>query len=136
MTDNTTRVYTTESITEGLKENRRAYARFPEALRRPAVEMLRAELKTVADQIRAEIVKDPIHWVAPYHFGWGMTIRNLMRTKGFGEDYWPVDNLDDIYAACVEEAIMGKPTDVDAPVTPTRGNDDILKELGLDGLQD
>ena len=72
----------------------------------PAVDWLRGYLDfTVVDQIRTAIAADPEHWVAPYHFFWGMAIRNALRQAGFGEDYWPIWNLDDIYVPLVERAV-------------------------------
>jgi hypothetical protein len=34
-----------------------------------------------------------------------MSVRNLLREKGFNEKYFGVHNLDDIYVALVEEAL-------------------------------
>lgn len=41
------------------------------------------------------------------HFGWGMGARNWLRSAGYGEKYWPVDNLDDYYVSIVEYAVNG-----------------------------
>jgi hypothetical protein len=85
--------------------HQRIYAQYADR-KAPAVEMLRNELAdSVKDEIRAAIAADPSHWAAPYHFFWGMGIRNLLREKGFGEDYWPIWNLDDIYVMLVEDAV-------------------------------
>src|SRR5690242_12942969 len=32
------------------------------------------------------------------HHGWGTAVRNLLRSKGYGEEYFDVWNLDDYYA--------------------------------------
>jgi hypothetical protein len=36
---------------------------------------------------------------------WGMSVRNLLRQKGFSEEHFGIDNLDDIYISLVEEAL-------------------------------
>lgn len=74
-------------------------------IKAPALEMLRKELAPVTDQIRAAFTAAPNDWYVSYHFGWGMAVRNLLREKGFGEEYFRVHNLDDIYVALVEEAL-------------------------------
>ena len=73
-------------------------------LKAPALEMLRQELASVKDQIRAAYTAAPTDWYVAYHFGWGIAVRNLLREKGFGEDYFKIHNLDDIYVPLVEEA--------------------------------
>lgn len=84
----------------------RIYAQYSDEKKAPAVYMLRKELsKDVQQQIREAVAADPENWCAPYHFFWGMAIRNLLRDKGFGEDYWPIWNLDDIYVSLVEDAV-------------------------------
>lgn len=70
-----------------------------------AVAMLRVELETVKDDIRAKIAENPQTWWAPYHFGWGMAVRNLLRRKGFGEKELGVGNIDDYYVSLVEAAL-------------------------------
>jgi hypothetical protein len=67
--------------------------------------MLRTELASVKDQVRAACAADPEGWYTEFHFGWGMAVRNLLREKNFGEDYFHVHNLDDIYVALIEEAL-------------------------------
>ena len=42
-----------------------------------------------------------------FHFTWGMAVRNLLRSGGFGEKELEVDNLDDYYVAIIEMAVMG-----------------------------
>lgn len=42
-----------------------------------------------------------------FHFmGGGMALRNFLRSKGFGDDYFGV-NLDYVYAGLLEEAVLG-----------------------------
>lgn len=94
---------------ESLRQfHQRIYDLYPAERKAPAVQMLRNALpaETLADVAKA-IDSDPENWCSPYHFGWGMAIRNLLREKGYGEDYWPIWNLDDLYAMLVEEAVRG-----------------------------
>jgi hypothetical protein len=61
-----------------------------------------------AREIQSEIVKARLggaNWVLPYHFNWGMEIRNLLRRGRYGEDEFAIENLDNIYAELVEEAV-------------------------------
>lgn len=72
-----------------------------------AVAFLREDLKDVADDVRKAIAKDPQDhwWIAPYHFGWGMAVRNRLRKHNFGEEPFGVANLDNIYVELIEEAM-------------------------------
>jgi hypothetical protein len=74
-------------------------------IKAPALEMLRTELNSVIPEIRAAHAAAPKDWYVQYHFHWGMAVRNLLREKGFGEEYFRIHNLDDIYVALVEEAL-------------------------------
>ena len=73
----------------------------------PAVTYLRESviLPSDVDTIHAAIVANPEAWWAPYHFYAGMAIRNRLRNGGFGEEYWPIWNLDDIWVPLVELAV-------------------------------
>jgi hypothetical protein len=81
------------------------YAGFSAELKSPALEMLRIELKPAYSDILAAYRANPERWYVGSHFYWGMAVRNLLREKGFGEEYFGVHNLDDIYIALVEEAL-------------------------------
>lgn len=71
-----------------------------------AVEFLKKELEPIAADIRMKIRNPgPYGWIAPYHFGWGMAIRNLLRQNGYGEKELHVENLDNVYVELIEEAI-------------------------------
>ncbi len=86
--------------------HQRIISGFPEEKIAPAVEYLRRSIHSAAaKQVREAIADSPEHWVAPYHFGWGMAIRNDLRRAGYGEEYWPIWNLDDIYVPLVERAV-------------------------------
>lgn len=76
-----------------------------DGLKAPALAMLKVELSTDVARIKDAFKKFPKEWWIQYHFGWGMAIRNLLRRKGFGEDYFKIDNLDDYYVELVEEAL-------------------------------
>ena len=81
------------------------YAALPAELKAPALAFLRTTLTPAQDQIRVAMQSDPATWWAKYHFGWGMATRNALRRAGFGEEYFGVHNLDDIYIELVEEAL-------------------------------
>lgn len=84
----------------------RCLSKYPDSLIQPAVDTLRDELpEETKAQIRAAINEDPDEWFVPYHLWWGMAVRNFLREKGFGEEYWPICNLDDIYVPLVERAV-------------------------------
>lgn len=83
----------------------RGYAELPDDKKRPAIEMLKVELEQPMAEIRAAIACNPRGWVGPYHLGWGMSVRNLLRENGFGEEWFGIDNLDCIYTLLIEEAV-------------------------------
>jgi hypothetical protein len=73
----------------------------------PAVRFLRKELPTdVQVQIRGKIEANDGEWPWAYHQVWGMSIRNLLRTNGFGEREFGIANLDNVYVELVEQAVM------------------------------
>lgn len=69
-----------------------------------AVKMLQEELKAVLPEVAEIIKKNRLGWAVGYHFGWGMTVRNLLRGKEFGEKYFEIENLDDYYIPLIEMA--------------------------------
>jgi len=81
------------------------YRAIPEAKRHQAIGFLFGKL-TDQDRIREAIKADPKEWWACYHFFWGMSVRNLLRQHGMGEDFFGVANLDDIYIELVEDAMQ------------------------------
>lgn len=87
------------------------YATLSPEIKAPALAMLAHELSGLDGRsIRDMYEENPTGWMVPYHFSAGMSIRNLLRDRGFGEDYFNVDNLDDIYVALIEEALKLHPT--------------------------
>lgn len=77
-------------------------------LRQPAVEMLKQELGSeFADWYEKRRSAHGDDWYLPdlWHFRGGMHVRNLLREKGFGEKYFGVSNIDDVYISLVEEAM-------------------------------
>ena len=58
----------------------------------------------VQAQIR-EAIQGP-DWPAAYHLGYGMHVRNALRTAGFGERQFEIRNMDNIYVELVEQAVM------------------------------
>jgi hypothetical protein len=81
------------------------YEEIPYELKIPVLAMLAQELRFSVADIRREYKADPENWSSAYHFWWGMAVRNLLREKGYGEAYFKVHNLDDIYISLVEEAL-------------------------------
>lgn len=81
------------------------YAALSPELKAPALEMLAIELAPTREEIVNAYKADPEGWHIPYHFWWGMNVRNLLRQKGFGEEHFGIHNLDDIYIALVSEAL-------------------------------
>ena len=81
------------------------YSSLTPELKAPALEMLAVELAPALEEILPMYKADPKDWASPHHFFWGMEVRNLLRDKGFGEAYFDVPNLDDIYVPLVEEAL-------------------------------
>lgn len=88
----------------GLPECRKAYEAIPASKREPAIAYLRKHLAE-KEKIRRLIKKDSVNWCIPYHLTWGMTVRNKLRGAGFGEEYFNIGNLDDIYVELVEDAV-------------------------------
>lgn len=81
----------------------RKSAKWPEA-----VEFLKVELPEYDKALIRRAIESPpdeFGWVAPYHFVWGMSIRNRLRDAGFGEDAFGIQNLDNVYAEIVEAAV-------------------------------
>lgn len=72
----------------------------------PAVLYLRSKMAPEdVETLREMIRRDPWNWCVEHHFNMGMHTRNLLRHGGFGEDYWPIWNLDDIYVPLLERAV-------------------------------
>ena len=90
----------------GLPENKLVYDFLPIS-KKEVVKKFLFELISEKDKrkICKEYKKDPVGWFAPYHFHWGMMIRNELRKNGFGEEYFFIKNLDDIYVELIEDAI-------------------------------
>lgn len=86
-------------------ECERMYSEIPDDIRIPAMLCLRKDLNPVLSEIKNAYRMNPKEWWVGYHFGWGMAVRNLLREKGFGEEYFEIHNLDDIYVLLVEEAL-------------------------------
>jgi hypothetical protein len=75
-------------------------------VKKKAIAYLKSKLtEQTKHQLRGAIADDPEEWFAPYHFQWGMAMRNLLRSAGFGEEQLKVSNLDDVYVELIEDAI-------------------------------
>lgn len=87
-----------------------SYQELSSTIKAPALKMLSKELAPEREQIEKAFITDQNGWWVPYHFYWGMSVRNTLRTKGFDEEYFKIDNLDDFYVPLVEEALGLKHT--------------------------
>lgn len=95
-----------EGVCHTESECQQMYSEIPQDKRDAAIDAFRKSHFTAAfPDIRKAIADDPEHWNAPYHFLWGMSVRNFFRQHGFGEDYFAVDNLDCCYKYFVEDAV-------------------------------
>ena len=82
------------------------YSEIPQERKDEAVKAFReSDYAPSFPEIRTAIANDPEGWNIPYHSFWGMGVRNFFRGKGFGEDYFGIDNLDCIYVQLVEDAV-------------------------------
>ena len=82
------------------------YSEIPQEKKDAAIKAFReSDYAPQFPEIREKIAEDPEHWNAESHFLWGMNVRNFFRRKGFGEDYFEVCNLDDIYQQLVADAV-------------------------------
>jgi len=58
----------------------------------------------VKEQVKEEWKRDPNHWATPYHFSYGMFIRNQLRNNVCRDEELPTGNFDDYYVRFVELA--------------------------------
>ena len=59
-------------------------------------------------EVVTEMIKENNQeWWLGLHFGWGMTMRNLLRENGYGEKDLGIGNLDDYYVGWIEQACLG-----------------------------
>lgn len=82
------------------------YKEIPSVFLNDCVNFLKSEL---SDETKTSIVElyneKGSNWIDGHHFGWGMSIRNLLRENGFADDMLPDKNWDDYYIQVVECAI-------------------------------
>jgi len=97
-----------------MKEKEEGFAEFHDRMLREcptwivdkAVEFLKRNIPSeVKEQIKEEYKIDPVHWCSPYHFSWGMFIRNKLRDNVCTDDKLPSGNFDDYYVRFVELAL-------------------------------
>ena len=92
----------------GLQECKKIYDKLDPQLKEKAVNFLNKTFSEFEkNTFREWIKKDPEDWFAKsrWHFEEGMKIRNLLRENRFGEKYFCIQNLDDIYVELIEDAI-------------------------------
>jgi hypothetical protein len=74
-----------------------------------AIELLKKEIDAkTQDEIRESIKDNPLYWFAPYHFGWGMAIRNLLRDKVCLDNKLPSGTWDDYYVQIIEIVVHAR----------------------------
>jgi hypothetical protein len=81
-----------------------AYRAIPEEAKTPALAALKDALTPVEADIRLAHQARPSDWWKG-HTLMGIALRNLLRSKGFGEEYFGVHNLDDIYVYLIQDAL-------------------------------
>ena len=77
--------------------------------RQMAVEFLRGYFACSPEAvlgIQKAAAADPEGWWIVQHFSWGMSVRNLLRSNGYGESDLGIENLDDHYVGLIEEALL------------------------------
>lgn len=85
------------------------FAELPQDIKDKAIEILKSNINNIGkNQIRMAIKADRINWGSPYHFSWGMGIRNLLRNNICLDDKLPSGNWDDYYIRLVEKAVEGE----------------------------
>jgi hypothetical protein len=86
--------------------SRKFYDALPAEKKLPAIILLSKKLNDVNRAYMKKLkAASPDDWYVGQHFGGGMFVRNYLRRNGFGEAYWPIWNLDDIYVFLLEDAI-------------------------------
>lgn len=76
----------------------------PEIIRQ-AVEVLRQEIPSdVMMEIHTQRKEHGPDWYLPYHFYWGMHVRNTLRDHGLIDKYLPDNNWDDYTCGVIEVA--------------------------------
>jgi hypothetical protein len=64
--------------------------------------------RPLIDVVTEMIKNNPEEWWLGHHFGWGMSMRNLLREHGYGERELGLNStLDDYYIAWIEQACLG-----------------------------
>jgi hypothetical protein len=82
------------------------YEEIPKDFLAQCVEFLRNDMpQETKDEIIKAHQEKGSNWIVDYHFGWGMNIRNLLRSNGLTDDQLPDKNWDDYYAQVVEAAV-------------------------------
>lgn len=82
------------------------FLEIPEDVRERGADVLRDILdEQTRELIFEEWRRERDDWCVPYHFYWGMAIRNALRDAGLFDDRLPDKNWDDYYIPLVEYAI-------------------------------
>lgn len=54
--------------------------------------------------VREVMIQSPDNWVTQSHMSFGLTVRNVLRQHGFGDNESPTGNLDDVCGILMEKA--------------------------------
>lgn len=79
--------------------------RVQEALIAATIVIIGQILSEDLEKLVFDIREKPDTWATPYHFGWGMWLRNQIRGLGVSDKDTPTGNLDDYYVKAVEIAV-------------------------------
>lgn len=77
--------------------------RYPKWYYEAAEKLIKVINKDDIPNIKKEIEEDGEEWIIPYHFRWGMAIRNELRKLGYLDQEY--GNLDDHYAKIIEISV-------------------------------
>ena len=96
-----------QETTRTPEERRALYDAIPAGALVSAMELIAASVPPeVAAEVRSAYEADPDGWWrSPDLRLVGISVRNLLRSRGFDAEYFRVGNLDDIYVLLVEDAL-------------------------------
>lgn len=95
-----------EGVCHTVSECVQMYSEIPQDKKDAAIAAFRkGRYGRQSSEIAEAIATQGEHWNVPFHFAWGMSVRNFFRQEGFGEPYFEIDNLDCIYKFLVEDAV-------------------------------
>ena len=88
------------------------YAEIPAEKKAPALALLRDVTSLVIADARLHGTPINAEWWKKHKLI-GIALQNLLRSRGYGEEYFGVTALNEIYISLVEEATKPEPSDYD-----------------------